>query len=164
MKQAPWVLTVTRRDAARLAEICSPTALAERAYGACEWLFAEADALCRDAGARLVVMTIPERIQIDPARHHVLLSRAPDAALCDVRQPDRRLRAACDALGIPFVALHDHLTIADYLHHDVHWNASGHRKVAELLRGLHGDLGARPRAAPQTPRAPRPGPAIMLAG
>ena len=162
VKQAPWVLTVTRRDAARLAEICSPTALAERAFGACEWLFGEAEELCREAGARLVVMTIPERIQIDPSRHHVLLSRAPDAERCDVWRPDQRLRTACERQGIPFVPLHDHLTIADYLHHDVHWNGQGHRKVAELLRHLHGDLRPHARQRPR-PRAPQPSPVSVLA-
>jgi hypothetical protein len=45
---------------------------------------------------------------------------------------------------VPFVALADTLTTRDYLEHDVHWNARGHIRVAEVLQRIGDDRGAAP--------------------
>ena len=53
---------------ARLAELCCPTSLSRRAYDACSYLIQQGQQLCSEAGAELVVMTIPDAWQLTPRR------------------------------------------------------------------------------------------------
>jgi hypothetical protein len=57
---ANWRSRFERDYYARLAEICSPTFLAQRVYSACEYLIGKGLEICNRADARLVVMTIPD--------------------------------------------------------------------------------------------------------
>lgn len=140
----PWSASGRRNYYRALAQLCMPTFVAERAYGACTWLLAQGRDLCRDAGARLIVMGIPDPSQIEERRMAWLLPHVSDRATFDPRLPDRRLTAICAELGLPFVALADHLMPADYKDADVHWNSHGHRRVAELIARLHTESNRAP--------------------
>jgi hypothetical protein len=121
----------------KLAEICSPTLLSERAFSACEFLISSAHDICARAGAQLVVMTVPDIKQIDPSRTEKLAALAPDPAYFDPGLPDRKIAETCGRLGVPFVTLGDHLDAEDHKEYDPHWNEKGHERVAEILYNLY---------------------------
>jgi hypothetical protein len=126
---------------AKLAELCSRSFLSERAYPACEYLLREGRDLCRESGAELVAMTIPDITQMTSFGKAVLLKHGGDPNSFDADFPDRRFGEICGKLGIRLVRLKDHLSRADYKVGDCHWNAAGHRKVADLLAQLHREHG-----------------------
>jgi hypothetical protein len=105
-----------------------PSRLADRAHAACEFLIAEGLRVCRDAGARLVVVTIPSPPQ------YALDALEPGL---DADLPDRRLDEICRRLGVPFLPLKAHLDRRDYRDGDDHWNERGHRRVAGIMRTLY---------------------------
>ena len=76
----------------RLAEICSATMLSERAYSACEFLIAEAQEICLAAQAKLVLMTIPDAVQLTPQGREKLANSAPDRGSFDAELPDKKIR------------------------------------------------------------------------
>ena len=129
----PWPFASRPNYTARLAEICSPTLLSNRAFGACRFLIARGRDLCTKAGARLVVMGIPQKHQLSARGRERLAARAPTAEGFDYELPDRKIAEICHQLGIQFIALTDHLTHADYKQKDTHWNAHGSRRVAAVL-------------------------------
>lgn len=133
---ARWLCTTRRRYYDRLAEICCPTFLSERAFSASEAIIKWGRDLCDQAGAELVVMTIPDITQLSPAHMEKLLSVAPDRDAFDPDLPDKRFGRICEKLGVPVVALKHYLGVEDYLQRDVHWNERGHRKVSQILNNL----------------------------
>jgi hypothetical protein len=131
LSQEPWSCSAGRHAARR--QKLAPTLhrsnyLSERAYAACGWLIARGQELCRSAGADLVVVTVPSPFALD--------SRRTAREDVDPDYPDRRIGAVCEALGIRFVPLKQHLGPADYLDHDDHWNERGHVKVAKVIISL----------------------------
>jgi hypothetical protein len=136
-----------------LARVCMPGFHAERAYDACQFLIRSGRDCCAAAGARLVVMTVPESTQLDEHGLGLLRSRLPGAAASfDPQYPDRRLREVCEQLGVRFVAGADHLRRHHYKTRDCHWNPAGHRRVADLIAALHGELAAStPHVSEQVP-------------
>lgn len=145
-----WTSNQPRDYYARLAEICSPTVLSRRACAACEFLIGQGRDVCDRAGARLVIMTIPDIAQISESRKAKLAMRAPDPACFDVDLPDTRMREICGSLGVPFITLKDYLKVEHHKEHDAHWNERGHRRVAEVLRSLYRDSGMRGEDAAMT--------------
>jgi len=124
---------------AKLAELCSPTFLSQRAYAACEFLIRKGIDICNNVGAQLAVVTIPEQTQLTKEGIAILLSRGGDRQSFDPDYSDNQIREICRKLAIPFVALKDQLSDRDYKKHDCHWNRSGHRRVAQVLSFLHRD-------------------------
>lgn len=141
---AKWCATNTQCDYyARLAEMCSPTFLSQRAYSACEFLISKGRDICDRAGARLVVMTIPDITQISRSHMERLVMMAPDPHCFDPNLPDTKIKEICGSLGVPFVTLKDHLGVEDHKERDAHWNEKGHIRVAEVLNRLHQDYSLR---------------------
>jgi hypothetical protein len=141
---APWTCSAGRHAAKRqplAPSLHRSNYLSTRAYAACGWLIARGHELCRSAGAELIVMTVPSPFALDSKR-----TAHEDV---DPDYPDRQLGAVCEGLGIPFVALKQHLGAGDYLDHDDHWNERGHVKVAEVIVSLF-----RGRAAAPPPPMP----------
>ncbi|MFB3817877.1 MAG: hypothetical protein ACE147_09460 [Candidatus Methylomirabilales bacterium] len=137
---------------ATLAALHRDTFLAERAYSACAFLLDAGARLSRQAGFSLAVMTVPAPLAL----------AGPEAegpgwryrAVMDPELPDRRIRAICDDLGLPFVPLMKRLSLADYKRQDDHWTEDGHRRVAAVLAELPAALAAAPAPAPAAPAAP----------
>ncbi len=136
---AKWPSNSQRHYYAKLAEICSPTFLAQRVYSACEFLISRGRDICNQAGAQLVVMSIPDITQISKTHITKLATLAPEPDSFDPDLPDKKIREICSALGVPFVALKNHLKVEDYKEHDVHWNERGHQRVAEVLNRVYHD-------------------------
>jgi hypothetical protein len=131
----------------RLAELCARTFLADRAYRACEYLLEAGQQVCRDAGAELVVLTIPDPNQLSPRGHAYLRSLAPRAEDFDPARPDRELAAMGTRLGLRVVSGASLFDLGCYKRNDCHWNAAGHRRVARWLDELHESRASRPPAA-----------------
>lgn len=140
-----WPFSWDRRYYHKLAEICSPTFLSQRAFSACAYLIGKGSSICEAVNARLVVMTIPETTQLTPRGLAFLKSLAPDGQSFDPDTPDKKIGEICAGLNIPFVALKNHLGAAHYKATDPHWNERGHRRVAQLLYGLYEEYGAHRR-------------------
>jgi hypothetical protein len=100
-------------------------------------LLAQGAEVCRQAGARLVIMTIPDPLPLSEKGLARLYAHGADAKSFDPALPDRRIREICERLGLPFVAGKTYLAAQDYKEHDDHWNATGHRRVAEVLSQIH---------------------------
>jgi len=134
--QSRWTVNSREGEMEAFIEICSPTHQSARAFEACEFLIRRGAEVCSDAGAKLVVMTIPD---LSPVAE-LALSRARERTGNDTDfdrdLPDRRFRDFCQHAGVPFVALKEHLDSFDYLEHDFHWGPRGNRRVANLIRDL----------------------------
>lgn len=115
----------------------SETYYASRAYAACEFLLACGARLCRDAGADLLVMSIPSFVTLSDAHMQAHCAARSFTHPTDRELPDRRLGDICRRLNVPFETLSARLTIADYHEQDDHWTEAGHRKVADVLSAVH---------------------------
>ena len=121
----------------RLTRCFCDTLVAKRAISACRYLIACGQAECGKVGARLAVMTIPDPKLLTPTGIRVAFGGDVSDPTFDADMPDRVIGAACGALGIPFVAGKSFLSIEHYLTSDDHWNAEGHRRVANMLIELY---------------------------
>jgi len=119
-----------------LADLCSATYIAERAYSACEHLIREAQSICDNHGSRLCVFTVPDRTQLSIENLERLRECSSSPESFNPALPDLRISEICDKLGVMFVAGRDHLNKDDYRIVDRHWNETGHRRVAEILGKL----------------------------
>ena len=143
-----------------LAALHSPTPLAMRALAACDFLLAEGAAICRRAGARLAVLTIPSPETLDPSGLRRLVASQPDGPPLDPDLPDASLAATCSRLGLPLVVGRRVFGL-EHFRADGHWNIHGHRRVAGLLDDLYRQVredaaapaGRRGRRAQESRRA-----------
>ncbi|TVL99228.1 MAG: hypothetical protein CV087_18865 [Candidatus Brocadia sp. WS118] len=132
-----WFYTLESQNDIRLAEICSPSFLSERAFSACEFLIGKGKNTCDEAGAQMVVVAIPEALQIRPSGLKYLASLLSDPKSFDPDLPDKKVHEICNKLDVPFVALKKILKDSDYLVGDVHWSKKGNRRVAEILYNIY---------------------------
>jgi hypothetical protein len=124
--------------AGKLAELCGPGALSQRAYSACEFLIGKGRDLCDDVNARLVVLTIPDPALLTPGGRRALLKRGRvDPARFDPDFPDRNIERICATLGVPFIASKRHVGIRCHNRYDCHWNTEGHRRIADILTTVY---------------------------
>ncbi|MGI9629043.1 MAG: hypothetical protein ACR2QM_19585, partial [Longimicrobiales bacterium] len=141
-------------------DICSGTDLSRRVFSACRHLIAEAADIARENRSGLVIATVPELSPL--AKGQLVKAQARSTATeYDPDLPDRRIAEICQEMGVSFVPLNRELDGSDYLENDVHWNASGHRKVHGVLKQIRGQ--APPPPAPQTADPPRT-PATVAGG
>jgi hypothetical protein len=132
----------------RLAELCSPTFLSQRAYSACEFLIRKGRDVCEQAGAKLVVLTIPDTTQLTEQGIGFLMSHGSDLKSFDADYPDKMIGKICRRLGVPFVATKDHMDATHFNLGDCHWNPKGHRRIAELLAGIYRDHASERQSSP----------------
>jgi hypothetical protein len=121
----------------KLAELCSETLFADRVFSACSWVMRQGRDVCRAAGANLVVVSVPDSMQLSPEGTARLLGHGGDRGSFDPALPDRKLRAICERLGVPFVAGSKYFSATDYKDRDCHWNKVGHQRMADLLRDVY---------------------------
>ena len=119
-----------RRYARTMEKLFRKNFLSRRAYSACEFLIERGRNICSQAGADLVLMTVPLRILLEP-------SASLDGKNIDQAYPDRQLRDTCEKLGVPIVSLRGVLSASDYRRWDDHWNELGHRKVAREIARIY---------------------------
>ncbi|HEX6924533.1 MAG TPA: hypothetical protein VF167_03860 [Longimicrobiaceae bacterium] len=114
---------------------CS-TRLTERAFSACRHLLNEGSRICREAGARLVVLTLPDHFELSKGGLRRLRSYSAQPESFDPDLPHKRVRQICDELGVECLSARHALRASDYNAGDRHWTPAGHRRVAELIRGI----------------------------
>ena len=122
-----------------LADVHSPTFLAQRAFSACEFLIGEGSDICSRARARLLVLTIPDPLTVSLRGVRRLFARGVDPTAFDPDLPDKQVGEICAKLGVPFVAGRNYLHASHYKTRDPHWNEMGHQQVASLLCTLYYD-------------------------
>lgn len=132
-----WSVSSQEGGAAGYVELCRGGFFLERALSAFEYLLGRAAAACHEAGARLVVATVPERSRVARREVAAVVSQLPDPDRFDEERLERGVERVCRDLGIASLRLGDHLGQADYLRHDYHWNSRGHRRVASVLEALY---------------------------
>lgn len=133
----------------KLAELCSDTFIAKRAYPACEYLIRVGKELCDQAGANLVVLGIPDAMQLNPEGRRQLKSMAGDPPSFDATRPDRTIGAMCERMGVDFVAGASFLDVSCYKTNDCHWNEKGHRRVNDMITQLAMKKPNRPASCDQ---------------
>lgn len=152
----PWTASALPRDMSPLADLCTPGPFADRHYSACGFLLREGARVCREAGARdLILVSVPNVNQLEGAGVQALRALSRDPTSFDPSYPDRRLEELCREQGIRFVPGGSHFQAADYKRFErFHWNPQGHRRMALLLSELvtpRGEEDNAPHAAAQIP-------------
>ena len=136
-------------DRAPLYERDAPT-LESRAERAAEALRQMRD-LSRRGGADVLVVLIPDEIQIDAALlAEVARARGRTPANFDVTRPTRAIAAALEQAGVPYLDLGPAFIARAgrgplYKPQDTHWNLAGNRLAAEVLEpAVRARLAGRP--------------------
>src|SRR5437870_5588532 len=88
----------------RLGELCSDSFIASRAYSACEFLVVAGKRLCEEVEADLVVLGIPDALQLTPEGRRHLKQLAGDPPTFDSTRPDKALQSICERIGAGFLA------------------------------------------------------------
>ena len=138
----PWTGSSGRRTLRRtgyplIPALHSDTALSRRVYSACESLIERGHQVCKSHGAQLVVACIPEPFTLDPNQIAAARKRYPFLKDLESGYPDEKFRTICNKIGVRFIALSDHLKLADYKRSHDHWTERGHRRVAKALQDLY---------------------------
>lgn len=126
--------------------IHSPSWLSERAFSACRYLLSEGKRICDDAGAVLVLFTIPS-----PTRLGTLASLFPPGsgpASTNSGYADECVAKMCLELGITCVHGSEIFLRKHFRPKDDHWTRSGHLVFNEAIRKIrdHPSVRARLRA------------------
>ena len=120
----------------KLAELCCDTFLSSRAYRACEYLIAAGKQICDNAGADLVVLGIPDAIQLTSAGCQTLRALSGDLGSFDPAKPDKELARICENRGVQFRPGRSFLDVSCYKINDCHWNETGHRRIRHAIENL----------------------------
>lgn len=137
VRSEPWPVDAPRRYLDRLAELCTPGPLSRRSFNASRYLIERAAEVSKAVGARLVVVGIPDKLQLTADGARDLTRRLPRPAPLDPEAPDRALAAICEDIDVRFIPLRQHVTAGDYKVDDCHWTAEGHARFARLLEEVH---------------------------
>jgi hypothetical protein len=138
VSETAWpIVTPDRMDGtnhfSRLADLCSDTFLSRRAFAAADFLIGEAADLCRQSGAELTVVTIPEYHQLTSDGCARLSTISEARASFDPARPDRAIAASCRRRRVDFVAGTSFLDASCYKLNDCHWTERGHARVAAMM-------------------------------
>lgn len=120
-----------------LVEISLPTFHSKRAHEVSAYLVAEGRDCCRAVNARFSVALVPDISDLSEWRIKQALATRPDSHLYEPERPERMLSGVCRELGVDYLSLREHLSAADYWPADVHWNRTGHARVARALAAHH---------------------------
>jgi hypothetical protein len=158
LSAAPWPSGARNYISAfseRNAKIFVAGSASARIFAACDYLIGEAAKLVRQAGSKLIVVSIPPKDMLSRAGHAKWKLHLSDASSFDINLPDRKLADICAQLDTPFVAGKSFLSLSDYRRFDTHWNEKGNRKISELLDSLHRTFGFNQSSASLVSADPR---------
>lgn len=119
------------------AKLCTPSPFSRHLYSACQFLLREGSEVCTKAGARLVIVTIPNKLQLSDRGLSRIASKLSNKQDFDPDYPDHQFKALCQQLTIPFFPAKRYLRNSDYKEFDWHWTKSGHQHMAQLIREVH---------------------------
>jgi hypothetical protein len=123
---------------AERANILRRDAQSERLFRAAAGFLDEISDLCRARGIKLVVLIIPDELQVDHALRERVISYAglSEDAL-DIRLPNAFLHRALEERGVPYIDVLDpfmrNASSQLYRKNDSHWNIRGNRFAADLV-------------------------------
>lgn len=138
-----------------------PDRLSRRGFRATERLLLELRDLLRQKDVALVVLLIPDEVQVDARVFAEVLARfGGRAGDFDLDLPNRRLRGFLEAAGVEVLDIladlrQRHQAEPVYLPEDTHWSGAGHALAADrLAEALLPRLRARARAGRETTPTP----------
>jgi len=139
VSEAPWLATRDPAGSPGFADLCFEHSFATTHFSATDYLIERAARLVSGIHqCDLVVLSIPYSLQLSQDGRRVLRERAGNPTPFDPELADRQIERSCQRLEVPFTPLSRILKSTDYKEDDeFHWNATGHRKVAGLVRELH---------------------------
>jgi hypothetical protein len=120
-----------------LAKLCTQCSLSQRVFSACNFLVKEANVICQQAEAQLVVVTIPNKNQLSQRGQKFLASYLGEINEFDADFPDQKIGEICRLWNIPFMPSKRVLEASDYKEYDTHWNEQGNKKIAKMLSHLY---------------------------
>ncbi|MDP2583162.1 MAG: hypothetical protein Q8W47_03705 [Candidatus Palauibacterales bacterium] len=132
----PWTASSQEGSRAGYVELCRGGFHARRALAAFGHVLDRGADVCSAAGARLVLLTVPELSPVARREIEEALSDGGRREAFEEARLERDIARACGERGVPVAHLRDHLDAGDYLERDYHWSRSGHRKVAAVLEAL----------------------------
>jgi len=112
--------------------------LAGRAHGAAD-ILRQIRELARRAGADMLVVLIPDEMQVDAALlAEVARARGRTPADFDITRPTRAITTALDQAGVPYLDLGPAFAARAgqeplYKPQDTHWNLAGNRLAADVM-------------------------------
>jgi hypothetical protein len=116
----------------KISAVFGKNRFSDRVYAACEFLIDRGQTVCEQAGAKLIVLTIPWTVQFDPL---------PWAGVTDLTidpdRPEKTIAEICRRLGVEFVSGKTHFTARHYIPGEGHLNEEGHRQLAAILHQLY---------------------------
>lgn len=141
IKKEPWSIVTRNRLSGehhlpKLAELCSNTFLAKRAYNACDYLIRRGKEICSAAEAELLILTIPDACQLTAEGQRSLKARGGNLSSFDPNFPDENIKKTCQRWDTAYLAGRTFLDPSCYKTNDCHWNEKGNRKVFEALNRL----------------------------
>lgn len=109
----------------------------KQAWKITEKILTEWNDSCSKRHSRLMLFSIPDKFQIYPSVwESTQKAYQVNDSLWNPDKPDEWLKAVSSRLGIPALFMKDYLAemqIKDYLYGGIHWNANGHKIVAEYI-------------------------------
>lgn len=121
-----------------LSQCFASNPFSERIFSAAKFLLEEGAEICHQAGARLQVVTIPHKHQLNEYGLKSLQSKLPRGQEgFQVDLPDQRFKQMCLELAVPCYAGKNYLEAQDYKEFDGHWNQRGHKRIGKLLEEIY---------------------------
>jgi hypothetical protein len=117
---------------------CHPTREYEEAWEATGESFSRLNQAVVQAGARLIVFTVPANFEVEPHKMQIVLKQAenPEQLCLEEDIANKRIKQMLDDLQIPVIDLMQPFREADvplFYDLDPHWNVEGHRLAAEVV-------------------------------
>jgi hypothetical protein len=120
-------------NATLFAHLCTDSDYSSRVFSSARYLIRAGGEICDEAKARLVVVSIPSKDQLDNSGLQKLNRHLQGEQQIDPDYPDKKLSEICGELHVPFIAGATYLTFSDYKLRDGHWNYRGNKKIARLI-------------------------------
>ena len=131
---APWECSLLAGRLPVFGRAHVPGPESDRVFSACDYLIERASVACREAGARLAIVSIPHPMELDPELERLRSLGGNDPEF-KAGLPHSRIGSHCQRLGLPFLSGLNFLSLDDYKKREgVHWNNRGHRRVAVELK------------------------------
>jgi len=142
LKKDQWTFNPenVHRERERYAAIYGNNDLSARVYSACEFLIEQGQNVCVNAGAKLVLISLPMKAQLVDRKGWVKrVRRFPHYEHLDPSFPEKKLAEIAEKFQVPFVSGMEYFKVRDLIPFDGHLNERGNRRIAEKIEELYRD-------------------------
>jgi hypothetical protein len=128
VQPAKWPLHPRFDRNGKITAVFGTNTTSERVYNACEYLISHGKTLCDQAGAHLIVLTIPWTIQYEKLPWTTSTDKTLDPDL-----PERKIADICARFRVPFVSGKQHFSLRHFIPNEGHLNEKGHKHLAKII-------------------------------